>query len=237
MSGRLAVVGGHGILGSTFALDAPLVDVDTKRGPVAVRDAGDYLVLQRHGVEHYVPPHRIDHVAHATALQQLGCDRILALSSVGSLRLEHPVGAVLAPDDFIALAHQPLSMFDDVRAHTVPGFDADWRTRVVSVWSGATNGALRDGGVYWQTTGPRFETAAEVRFIAQFADVVGMTVGSECVVAGELGLAYAAVCIVDNLANGLGERPLTMEEFETGKAANRERLLEVLARIVPELAR
>ena len=173
MSGRLAVVGGHGILGSTFALDAPLVDVDTKRGPVAVRDAGDYLVLQRHGVEHYVPPHRIDHVAHATALQQLGCDRILALSSVGSLRLEHPVGAVLAPDDFIA----------------------------------------------------------------QFADVVGMTVGSECVVAGELGLAYAAVCIVDNVANGLGERPLTMEEFETGKAANRERLLEVLARVVPELAR
>ncbi len=38
---------------------------------------------------------------------------------------------------------------------------------------------------------------------AQHADVVGMTMASECVVAGELGLAYASVCVVDNLANGV----------------------------------
>ena len=38
------------------------------------------------------------------------------------------------------------------------------------------------------------------------ADVIGMTVASECVVAGELGLRYAALCVVDNLANGVGGR-------------------------------
>ena len=41
--------------------------------------------------------------------------------------------------------------------------------------------------------------------IAGFADVVGMTVGAECVAANQLGLDYAAVCIVDNLANGLDD--------------------------------
>ena len=51
----------------------------------------------------------------------------------------------------------------------------------------------------------------------------------------ELGLSYAAVCIVDNLANGLAERPLTWEEFEAGKRATRS-LLELLDAIVPELA-
>ena len=40
--------------------------------------------------------------------------------------------------------------------------------------------------------------------MAAHADVVGMTIASECIVAGELGLAYAAVCVVDNLANGIG---------------------------------
>ena len=90
-------------------------------------------------------------------------------------------------------------------------------------------------GVYWQAFGPRFETPAEIRFIGQFADVVGMTMASECIVAGELGLSYAAVCIVDNLANGVSERPLTWEEFEAGKRANDAAVCAALDRVVPAL--
>jgi purine nucleoside phosphorylase len=56
------------------------------------------------------------------------------------------------------------------------------------------------------------------------------------VLAGELGLPYAAVCVVDNLANGVGAAPLTIEEFEAGKAANRARLLAALDAVLPELA-
>ena len=64
-----------------------------------------------------------------------------------------------------------------------------------------------------------------------------MTIASECVAACELGLAYAAICVVDNLANGVGERELTMEEFEAGRAANREaRGGAALGRLVPALA-
>ena len=77
---------------------------------------------------------------------------------------------------------------------------------MLDAWAGGRRGALRDGGVYWQTIGPRFETPAEIRLIAAHADLVGMTIASECIVAGELGLAYAAVCVVDNLANGIGAR-------------------------------
>jgi purine nucleoside phosphorylase len=59
---------------------------------------------------------------------------------------------------------------------------------------------------------------------------------SECVVAGELGLAYASVCVVDNLANGVGEHPLTWSEFETGRDATQQDLEKVLAALVPVLA-
>jgi purine nucleoside phosphorylase len=55
------------------------------------------------------------------------------------------------------------------------------------------------------------------------------------VIAGELGLPYAAVCIVDNLANGVGERELTVEEFEAGRARNRERLGAAVSAVVPAL--
>jgi len=66
--------------------------------------------------------------------------------------------------------------------------------------------------------------------------VVGMTVGSECVVANELGLDYAAVCVVDNLANGLGSSLLTPEEFAAGKAANAAQLHRALDSVVEVLA-
>ena len=55
-----------------------------------------------------------------------------------------------------------------------------------------------------------------------------MTVASECVLAGELGIAYATICVVDNLANGVGGAPLAVEDFEAGKATNRERLLAAI---------
>ena len=65
--------------------------------------------------------------------------------------------------------------------------------------------------------------------IAQHADVIGMTIGSECSVAGELGLRYAAICVVDNLANGVGATELTVAELERGRERNRERLIAALA--------
>lgn len=193
-------------------------------------------VLQRHGgTDAYTLPHRIDHVANVLALAEQGCDRVLAVGSVGSLHAELEVGSLVCPDDFIAL-QLGLSALSDVGAHRPPGFDHEWRRGVLSAWREANAPELRDGGVYWQATGPRFETPAEIRLMAAHADLVGMTVASECIVAGELGLAYAAVCVVDNLANGVGPGELSVEEMERHRAANVARLHDALDAVLPRLA-
>jgi 5'-methylthioadenosine phosphorylase len=130
-----------------------------------------------------------------------------------------------------------ISFSDGAEGHQSPGFDRAWRAVVIDRWTANTDVPLRDGGVYWQTVGPRFETQAEIRLLAAHADLVGMTIASECVLAGELGIAYAAVCAVDNLANGVGHEPLTMEEFHEGAAANRTRLIGALDAMLPALAK
>src|SRR4051794_25466505 len=225
---RLAIIGGHSILGSQYAADGTRVDVQAGGGrEVGVLDCGSHVVLQRHGLERYAPAHLVRHVDNLAAVVALGCDRALALSSVGGLRADVGVGTFLAPDDFVAL-HATVSSFDDARGHRVPGFDRPWRARVVECWQRVAAVELRDGGVYWQPFGPGFETPAEIAYIARFADVVGMTVASEAVIAGELGLSYAAVCVVDNLANGVGGADLTVEEFEAGKAQNRAAVIAAL---------
>jgi 5'-methylthioadenosine phosphorylase len=233
---RLAVVGGHNLLGSGFAQGAERRDVEAGDRIVTTLDCGPFVMLQRHGFGPYVPPHEIDHVANMRALAELGCDRVLAIGSVGSLRLDRPVGTFLAAGDFVALTAPPLMSSPGRSVHHMALFDPEWRSRVVAAWrEAAPEPPLVDGGVYWQTTGPRFETPAEIRVLATFADVVGMTVGSECTAACQLGLAYAVVCVVDNLANGLGADLLTPEEFDAGTASNRARLLAALDRVLPEL--
>jgi 5'-methylthioinosine phosphorylase len=197
---------------------------------------GGWQVLQRHGeAAAYVVPHRIDHVANLRALAETGCDRVLALGSVGGLRLELGPGTMVCPDDFIALDAAPITALDGPDAHRVPGFDRAWRAEVLEAFAGA-GAEVRDGGVYWQSTGPRLETPAEIRLVAGPADVIGMTIASECVVAGELGLRYAAVCVVDNLANGVGEAELTLEEIVANRARFAERLVAQLSAVLPRLA-
>jgi len=201
---------------------------------VPILDCGDFVFLPRHGLGHYVPPHHIDHGANLRALDRLGCDRVLAIGSVGSLSPDVGVGSFLCPDDFIAL-DTSVTTFNDERGHRIVAFDEGWRRHLVARWREWTNAELGTRGVYWQTVGPRLETPAEVRLIAQHADVVGMTIASECVIAAELHIRYAAICVVDNLANGL-DRHLSMERVDANRVSNRERLDAALKAVVPPLA-
>jgi 5'-methylthioadenosine phosphorylase len=193
-------------------------------------------IVQRHGAGGdgaYVLPHQIDHEANLRPLAEQGVDRVLAISSVGSLKPELPVGTLVCPDDFIAL-HLERSIFADPRAHSAPSFDQPLREEALAAWSASGQEPV-EGGVYWQAIGPRFETPAEIRLMAAHADVVGMTVGAECILAGELGLHYAALCMVDNLANGLGPTQLSIAEIERDRAANAALLRDGLEAVLPRL--
>ena len=213
--GRLALVGGSSIRG---------LEVDPER----------VELLQRHRGERYTLPHLIDHGANVRALVDRGCERVLAIGSVGGLHAGLPPGTLLCPDDFIALDAPPRSALAGEQAHRVPGFDADWRREVVGAFA-AAGAELRDGGVYWQASGPRLETPAEIRLVAAHAEVIGMTIASECVAAGELGLAYAAVCVVANFANGVAPHELTLEEVRAGQRGHRAALHLALERVLPAL--
>jgi len=233
--GRLAVITGSGVAIDDVAPEGDDLTVSRGEADVVVRDTGRLLVAGRHGPRRSNPAHRVDHIANLTALRELGCDRVLAIASTGSLKREWPVGTTVLPDDFFG-PWVTGSLFDDMRGHSIPGFDHAWRQTVLGAWREATATPIIDGGVYVQMNGPRFETPAEIRFLATVGDVVGMTIAAECIVAKEVGLAYATVCIVDNLANGLADVGLTQTEFEAGVAQNRARLIDDVGRTVRQLS-
>jgi 5'-methylthioadenosine phosphorylase len=233
---RLCLIHGNSLPQGDDPIEGKRATVDAG-GPLPVEaTVGEEIIgIARHGFDHSIPAHLVDHRANIRAACELGCDRVLALGSTGSLDKDLKVGTLICPDDFFAPEITP-SFYSDVRGHSVPGFDPEWRRIVISAWGSLTDTELRDGGVYLQTIGPRFETPAEVRALARVADVVGMTLAAETVLAKEAGLAYAAICSVDNLANGIADEALTVEEYERGRDDTARTLEAALGSVLPALA-
>ena len=99
-------------------------------------------------------------------------------------------------------------------------------------------GGVVDGGTYVQAHGPRFETKAEIRAFARLGGaVLGMTGAHEATLTKEAGLAFAALCMVDNVCHGLddGGEKLSLEAFHAAQERNRALLEGAVARVVRAL--
>lgn len=220
---RLAVVIGSSLRHHPFEVRlthrVAVLGADGRPTNVHVDEVDDGLVvLMRHGADGTVPAHLVDHHAHVRALCALGCDRVLAVGSGGGLRPELGPGTCVLLDDVLALTTYP-TFHTTTDGYRMTGFDAPWRAAVFDAWRRTCATPVVDGGTYAMVRGPRFETRAEIRLLAQHADVVGMTLPAECILAGEAGLAYAALCKVDNLANGVAGHRLEVAEYVANAAA------------------
>ncbi len=211
MTQRTGIIGGTGV-------EHPLADADehiieTPYGQARVwidgESANEVVFLSRHGVEHDIPPHRINYRANIAALDQLGVTRVLATFAVGGIARDIPPGAAVAIDQVIDLTSgRDHTFFDgDAREmqHTpfTEPFCPSLRQEVLEA-AARHDIAIRPAGTYLCTNGPRFETAAEVTMFRQWgADVVGMTAMPEAALARELGMHYAGIAISVNWAAGI----------------------------------
>ena len=202
--------------------------VSTPFGQTRIFLYGNFIFVPRHSDVSgtYILPHNVNHQAHLTALKDRGVTSVVAVCSTGSLKQHLSPGSIVIPDDFIALADPP-TIFAHTMKHATPGFSPRLRHELKSA-ADAADIPVTDGGVYWQTRGPRFETRAEIRMMATFADIVGMTMASEATIAAELGLDYAALCSVDNYGNGLVDTPLAMDNIIACARANAEKIFTIM---------
>lgn len=206
--------------------------IATEFGPSTVFRSADIAFIARHGTDpsRHVLPHRINHEANLAALKSLGVREIAAIHSTGALKRRLKPGTLVVPDDYILLGKGP-TVARDRAMHIVPVLNEKIRRKWLEA---AGDSALRcvDGGIYWQSAGPRFETRAEIAMISQFADLVGMTMASEAVVAQELEIPYASLCSVDNYAHGLMKTPLDAGEVSRRAQQSAESVLRILNRYV-----
>lgn len=192
-------------------------------------DGHKLAFLPRHGVQHDIPPHKVNYRANIWALHQLSVTKIVAVNAVGGIHPELAPGGFAVPDQIIDYTSNREATFhnadvDGVRHvdFTNP-YDESLRQALLRACRSQESPGITvmDGGVYACTNGPRLETAAEVtRLRRDGCDMVGMTGMPEAALAREAGIDYVSLALSVNWAAGIGTEAITLADIhrvlETG---------------------
>ncbi len=193
------------------------------------------IVLQRHGLQHQIPPHRINYRANLWALRAAGVQQIIGLATVGGIHPELGPGVISIPDQVIDYTYSREHTFATSLGNTFGhiDFSLPYSTPLrQALLQAAQSGdiACVPHGVYGVTQGPRLETAAEIRRLQRDGcDMVGMTGMPEAALARELGLAYASLALVVNRAAGTDGDMIDLQEIATYRDAGLRTMLQIIA--------
>lgn len=230
MRDKLAIIGGSGVY--EIFEGAEKLEIDTPYGKVVnisklTVDEKEVFFLPRHGPKHSVPPHLINYRANIYALHKLGVSNILATNAVGSIDLDIDPGNFVVPDQILDMTKNRILTFYDGETK-IEFEDGSSRDGVVHLdYTDPYCPKLRkfyisllkdlgekvvETGVNVCAEGPRFETPAEIKFFQKIGGtLVGMTTVPEAILAREVKICYATLCLVTNYGAGMQEE-VTHEE-------------------------
>lgn len=192
-----ALVGERLILETPFGSSAPFIQLTANGVTVWFSSRHGEDGLQRSAAF-------VNHRANIWAARELGATGIFSWNGVGAIAPGLAVGQGVVPDDLLDMTRARLATFGTLAAHTPAGspFAGELRERVVAACQ--LSGLIcATHGTYVCTEGPRLETAAEIAMYGWGgAAVVGMTLAPEVWLAAELGIPYASLGIITNMATG-----------------------------------
>jgi purine nucleoside phosphorylase len=246
---RVGVLTGTG----TYALEgsARAEPVATAYGDALVargEAAGvEVLHVARHEDGHRRLSNQVAHRANVAALKALGADCVLAVTVCGAVDPSVPLGSLVVFDDlhFLVnrLADGSICTFHDEpgardRGHWIfEGPFAEGLRRVLLDACVDAGVPARDGGCYGHVDGPRFNTRAEIRSLAQAGvTAVSQTAGPETVLCGEAELPYALLGYATDYANGVSEEATPVAELLRLIGASKDVFRSVLDQALPRLA-
>ena len=257
---RLGIVLGSGLGAVADAVAEPVVipyadipyfpqsTVEGHSGRIVAGDLGGVPVIVMQGRVHFYEGYSPAQVTFPMrVLGALGVQAVILTNAAGGIQDGYQIGQLVALSDHINfMGWNPLTGPNEPRFASIHGaglrfFDMteaySQRLRALAREAAAGEGIDLVEGVYLATTGPSFETPAEIRaFRTMGATLVGMSTVPETIVARHMGIEVLGISCVTNLAAGLGAEKLSHEEvFEAGRRVE-HRLAALLKLLAPAIA-
>lgn len=200
---KVGVLGGTGLYDLDGLTGVREVTLTTPYGnpsdalTVGTLEGVEVAFLPRHGRGHHLLPSEVPVRANIHALKQMGVERLISVSAVGSLREEIEPLHMVVPDQLIDRTRSRPSTFfgDGLVAHVAFGDPfCPQLSGLLAVAADDTEATVHRGGTYVVIEGPAFSTKAESLLYQSWgASVIGMTALPEAKLAREAEMCYAVL--------------------------------------------
>jgi len=244
MQAEIGIIGGTGLYDPALLKNIQEIEVNTPYGaPSSTFTLGELsgrkvAFLARHGSTHTIRPTDVNSRANIFAFKKLGVHRVLAVSTVGSLKEEYRPGDIAFLDQFIdrtTRREQSFYSSDKVCHISVAEPMCPEMRKTLIAASKTIKIDAHPKATYVCIEGPRFSSKAESNLFRQWsADVVGMTLVPECVLAREAELCYASISAITDY-DSWKEHPVSTDEVIATMRANVEKVKKILVETVANL--
>lgn len=198
----------------------PISTVAGHKGRFVFGYAGGVPIVAMQGRVHYYEGYKVQDVVLPIRLMKLmGAKTLFLTNAAGGINKSFHAGDFMLITDHISpFVPSPLigANIEELGVR-FPDMSEVYskRLRESIKASAAKIGAGLQEGVYIQTTGPNYETPAEIRAYAAWgADAVGMSTAVEAMAARHAGMEVCGISCISNLAAGISPTPLTHAEVQ-----------------------
>lgn len=170
----------------------------------------------------------------------LGVETIILTNAAGGINESFAVGDIMLIQDHIKLMGASPMRGPNISELGPRFFDvSDMYTKAlqeVARQAAKECGVALREGVYVYTTGPQFETPAEIRAYRLLgADAVGMSTVTEALTAAHCGMKVLGLSLISNMAAGVLGVPLTTEEVDETAQVSAGKFQKLMLSIVRNL--
>ena len=170
----------------------------------------------------------------------LGVETIILTNAAGGINESFAVGDIMLIQDHIKLMGASPMRGPNISELGPRFFDvSDMYTKAlqeVARQAAKECGVALREGVYVYTTGPQFETPAEIRAYRLLgADAVGMSTVTEALTAAHCGMKVLGLSLISNMAAGVLGVPLTTEEVDETAQVSAGKFQKLMLSIVRKL--
>lgn len=203
---------------------------------------GGKKVIAMQGRFHYYEGYPMELVTIGIRVMKLlGIEYLFVSNAAGACNQDFKVGDLIIIRDHINMMPNPLigpnldefgQRFPDMTC----AYDLKLQALAEAICS--ETGIPAKKGVYFGSTGPTYETPAEVRFYHTIgADLVGMSTIPEVIVARHCGIRVFGMSVVTNIANFLNVEKNFNDGDDVVKQADAaaEKMADLLTRMIAEL--
>jgi len=238
----IGIIGGTGVYDPNLLEDSEQIKINTPYGPTSdLVTTGKFkgkeiVIIPRHGVKHTINPSNVNYRANIYALKQLGVTHLLAPSAVGSLKEEIKPGHFVFTDQFIDRTYDRKRTFyvgnQVCHISVAEPFCPELRSLLIKE-AKSLNLEHHEKGTCVVIEGPRFSTKAESALYRSWnADIIGMTLCPEVVLAREAEICYASIAMISDYDCWRGSH-VSIEEVVNTMKQNNDKIKKLLENVIP----